>query len=84
MKILFAAINAKYVHTNIAVRYLSLYLKKQGFDADFAEYTINEPKGSVLRKLYAANAAVYGFSCYIWNISEVLSLAEDLREAGVS
>lgn len=80
MKILFAAINAKYVHTNIAVRYLSLYLKKQGFDVDFAEYTINEPKGSVLRKLYAANAAVYGFSCYIWNISEVLSLAEDLKK----
>ena len=41
MKILFAAINAKYVHTNIAVRYLSLYLKKQGTSDITTAHTFN-------------------------------------------
>ena len=37
MKVLFTAVNAKYVHTNIAVRYLKGYVKKHGIDAEFAE-----------------------------------------------
>ena len=79
MKILFVAQNAKYVHTNIAVRYLSKFISQKGFCASFSEFTINQPKDLVLRKLYMSDADVYGFSCYIWNIERVLSVAKDLK-----
>lgn len=79
MKVLFVAVNAKYVHTSLSVRFLAGYAKKCGIDADFAEYTINETKDMVLRKLYMSPADVYGFSCYIWNIGFVLSVARDLK-----
>ena len=79
MKVLFTAVNAKYVHTNIAVRYLKGYVKKHGIDAEFAEFTINETKDDVLKKLYMSYADVYGFSCYIWNIGFVLSVARNLK-----
>ena len=79
MKVLFAAVNAKYVHTSLSVRYLKNYVKKEGIDAEFSEFTINETKDNVLKKLYMSDADVYGFSCYIWNISFVLSVIGDLK-----
>ena len=79
MKVLFAAVNAKYVHTSLSVRYLKNYVKKAGIDAEFLEFTINETKDSVLKKLYMSHADVYGFSCYIWNIGFVLSVIGDLK-----
>ncbi len=80
MKTLMVAINAKYVHTNIAVRYITRCAKRQGLDADFCEFTINEPQNSVLGKLYSADCDIYGFSCYIWNIGYVLKLCRNLKK----
>ena len=79
MNTLFAAINSKYVHTNLAVRYLTSYCIKKGIDCEFEEYTINEPYFNVLEKLYMKNADIYAFSCYIWNIDYVLKIAERLK-----
>ena len=80
MKTLFVAVNAKYVHTNIAVRYLTLFCGERGIDCDFAEFTVNEPKNNILEKLYRSDADVYGFSCYIWNIGMVLELCRNLKQ----
>ena len=80
MKTLMVAINAKYVHTNIAVRYITGCAKRQGLNADFCEFTVNEPQNSVLGKLYAADCDAYGFSCYIWNIGHVLKLCQNLKK----
>ncbi len=80
MKALFVAINAKYVHTNIAVRYLTCYCGQSGLDCDFCEFTINEPKDSVLEKLYMSDCDAYGFSCYIWNIGRVLEICRNLKQ----
>ena len=74
IKLLLVAVNAKYVHTNIAVRYISRYNKSKNKNCEFCEFTINEPCSSVLAKLFAADCDVYGFSCYIWNIECVLKL----------
>lgn len=74
------AVNAKYVHTNIAVRYLSRYCCQQGLDCDFCEFTINEPKDSILEKLYMSDCDVYGFSCYIWNIGRILEICRNLKQ----
>lgn len=80
MKALFVAINAKYVHTNIAVRYLNHYCNHAGIECDFCEFTINEPKDNILEKLYMSDCDVYGFSCYIWNIGTVLEICRNLKQ----
>ena len=80
MKVLMVAVNAKYVHTNIAVRYITEYAKRQGKDFDFCEFSINEPQNNVLGKLYEADCDAYGFSCYIWNIDYVLRLCKSLKQ----
>lgn len=80
MKALFVAVNAKYVHTNIAVRYLAHSCKAKGVECDFCEFTINEPKDGILEKLYMSDCDVYGFSCYIWNIGRVLELCQNLKQ----
>ncbi len=80
MDVLFVAVNAKYVHTNIAVRYLTGGCKAKGFDCSFAEFTINEQKDIILKKLYMADTNIYGFSCYIWNIGLVLEICKNLKK----
>ncbi len=80
MKTLFVAVNAKYVHTNIAVRYLTQVCLGGGIDCRFVEFTINEPSNGILEKLYMSHADVYGFSCYIWNIGRVLELCRNLKQ----
>ena len=75
MRIMLVAVNAKYVHTNIAVRYISRYC-----NTDFCEFTVNEPQNNVLQKLYAMDCDAYGFSCYIWNIDYVLKLCQSLKK----
>lgn len=79
-KTLLVAVNAKYVHTNIAVRYISRYCKARGMECDFSEFTINEPKNNVLAKLYQADCDAYGFSCYIWNIGYIIELCKSLKK----
>ena len=80
LKTMLVAVNAKYVHTNIAVRYISRLCKEYNIDCEFSEFTINEPLDNVLRKLYAADCDAYGFSCYIWNIEYILKLAKLLKK----
>lgn len=78
MKILLAACNAKYIHSNLAVYDLKAY----SFDYDehviLREYTINQPKDEILKDIYSSGADVVCFSCYIWNISFVRELIRDL------
>ncbi|MBQ2932400.1 MAG: DUF4080 domain-containing protein [Clostridia bacterium] len=80
LKTMLVAVNAKYVHTNIAVRYISQVCKEQGLDCGFCEFTINEPQFNIISKLYAQDCDAYGFSCYIWNIGTVLKLCKSLKK----
>lgn len=80
MKILLAALNARYSHTNLAIRYLRNALNANGFDACIYETAINDNDGKILRDLYIADADVYCFSCYIWNIEKTLKAAADLKK----
>lgn len=78
MKILLAAVNAKYIHTSLSVRSLRAYAGN--YDVDFAEFTINEHVQDVLKKIYRYGADTVAFSCYIWNIEFVLKLADSLKK----
>ena len=89
MKIVLAALNAKYVHSNLAVYDLKAYADKQlmaVYDRAsmpqivIKEYTINHNLDQILQSLYQEKAAVVAFSCYIWNIHEILTIAKELHK----
>ncbi len=83
MKVLLAAVNAKYIHSNLAVFSLKAYAESQARAKDtvveIAEYTINQPEDGILEDLYRKKPDVVGFSCYIWNIEVVRRAAESLH-----
>lgn len=80
MNLLLAAVNAKYVHTNLALRYL---LKKTQniCNSEIREYSINDNILSVERDIILAKPDIIAFSCYIWNISFILTLCSNLKKA---
>ena len=82
MKVLLAAVNAKYIHSNLGVYSLKAYGESRvpGLAVEIGEYTINHRMDLVLQDIYLKKPEFLGFSCYIWNISQVEELAEDLSK----
>lgn len=83
MKFLLVAINAKYIHSNLAVYSLKAFNDKYGESADqveIAEYTINQYSEDIVRDIYKQKPDVIGFSCYIWNIDMVKEIASDYKK----
>ena len=80
MKILLAACNAKYIHSNPAVYDLRAYASRFKESILLGEYTINQTKDEVLKDIYRSGAEVVCFSCYIWNISYIKDLIHDLKK----
>ena len=80
MRVLLAAVNAKYIHSNLGVYSLKAYGESRvpGLQAEIGEYTINHRMDLVLQDIYLKKPDFIGFSCYIWNIRYVEQLAEDL------
>lgn len=77
MKTLLAAVNAKFIHTNIAVRSIREYSLLRGIkNIDFIEFTINQYTDFAAEKIYGLKPDVLIFSCYIWNIRFVIETAE--------
>ncbi len=80
MKILLAACNAKYIHSNPAVYDLKAYAAAYKDSVQIKEFTINQPKDEIMKEIYRSGADVVCFSCYIWNISLVRELIRDLKK----
>jgi radical SAM superfamily enzyme YgiQ (UPF0313 family) len=92
MKILLTAINAKYIHSNLAVYSLQAYVQKnRGITSlqettgeeicehqiEVAEFTINHRVDFILQEIYKKKPDVLLFSCYIWNFSYVCELIRE-------
>ena len=80
MKTILTAINAKYIHTNLAVRYLYNTIKDFS-DSEVMEFSINDNIFTIERKIILANPKILCFSCYIWNIRIILNLCSDIKRA---
>lgn len=83
MKFLLVAINAKYIHSNLAVYSLKTYAQKYGkgnSQIEIAEYTINQYTEEIMRDIYERRPDAIGFSCYIWNISMVKEIISDYKK----
>ncbi len=67
-KVLLTGINAKYIHSNLAIRYLQKYCKAYADHIQVVEYTINNHYDHVLQEIYRMRPDILTLSCYIWNI----------------
>ncbi|WP_096154955.1 MULTISPECIES: B12-binding domain-containing radical SAM protein [Bacillus] len=79
MKTIVSTLNAKYIHTNIAIRYLKAYAKPE-YDVEIVEYTIKDPAMNIVSDLIQRNPDIIGFSCYIWNIEETIKVINMLKK----
>ncbi len=77
MKILLTTLNAKYIHTNLAIRLL-FQLNKHREGLQWREFTINQPQDEVAEA--CSKFEIVAFSCYIWNITQTLEVAAKIKE----
>jgi len=84
MKVLLTALNAKYIHSSLAIRYLEKYCNKYKGEKDYIievkEFSINEPLDQIMAEIYQSGADVLAFSVYIWNIEHTLKLMDSLKK----
>ena len=78
MKTILSTLNAKYIHTNLAIRYLKAAAQPE-FDCELAEYTIKDPAFNIVSDIFQKKPDVVGFSCYIWNINETIAVIRMLK-----
>ena len=80
MKTVLVAINAKYIHSNLAVYSLRSYARTFGYEPELLEFTINQQKDQILKGIYEAKPDLLCFSCYIWNLSYAEEIIEDIKK----
>lgn len=83
MNIICTTLNAKYIHTNLAIRYLKAYAAPQ-FDVQLTEYTIKDPVMNIVTDLIQRKPEIIGFSCYIWNIEETIKVIKMIKKINPS
>lgn len=79
MKIVLAALNSKFIHSNLALRYLKAYTKDMDYDSNIREFTINDRMEKVLEEIIKEEPDIVAFSCYIWNIEFIQGLAKLIK-----
>ncbi len=80
MKILLVGINAKYIHSNLAIRSLRNYASPYKESISLAEYTINQYTNDILTDIYKQKPDFIGFSCYIWNFEMIKKLGREMKK----
>ena len=81
MKILLTTLNSKFIHTNLAIRYLNQMVKDiEGINVEMREYTINNELDFILKDIYSNNYDVILFSTYIWNINDIVKICNNLKK----
>lgn len=78
MNIILTTLNAKFIHTNLALRCLKAYAEPE-YHPSIIEYTIKDPTFNIVSDLYQKKPNVVGFSCYIWNIEETIKVIKMLK-----
>lgn len=81
MKILLVTLDSKFIHANLAVRYLKNFCKNDNFDIIIKEFTINQKQEYMLGEIFSADADLICFSTYVWNVEYIKELAYIIKEA---
>lgn len=80
VKVLLIGINAKYIHSNLAVHSLKAYADRYKENIEIVEYTINHYKDFILGDIFKKKPDIIGFSSYIWNIELVTGIISELQK----
>lgn len=80
MKVVLATLNAKYIHSSLALRYLRAFVQTDFPNVHIREYTIKEPANHIVADLFQQQPALIGFSVYIWNVVETLEILNLLKK----
>ena len=81
MKILLTTLNSKYIHSNLALKYLYAVCEDFHECLYLQEFTINNDNDYIYGELIREGYDIICFSCYIWNIERTLSLVDDIKKA---
>ncbi len=79
MKILLTAVNSKYIHSNLAVRYLRQFTKDMAYECKVREFSINDRDERILEEIIKERPDVVAFSTYIWNIEMITRLSHLIK-----
>lgn len=80
LKVLLTTLNSKFIHSSLALRYLRAYCSDKPWDLRLREFTINHSIHTITGEIFRENPDVVAFSCYIWNITETLTLARRIKQ----
>lgn len=78
MRTVLSTLNAKYIHTSLALRWLYV-ANKDRFDISFKEYTIKENIDKVADELLETKSNIIGLSVSIWNVAQTKELVSLLK-----
>ena len=81
MRVLLTTLNSKYVHSNLALKYMYSMACESDLDVSLFEYTINNDKSYVYTEILRGGYDIVCFSCYIWNIEQIKELGANLKKA---
>ncbi|CEP66318.1 Elongator protein 3/MiaB/NifB [Moorella glycerini] len=79
MRVLLATLNAKYIHVNLALRYLQACCRELPLEFILEEFTINDRPENIAARIYRHRPDLAAFSCYIWNIDPTLAVIQVLK-----
>ena len=79
MKVTLVAINSKYIHSNLAVRYLKRFTEDLKYTCNIQEFSINDRVERIVEEIILKEPEVVAFSCYIWNISYVKKVSRLIK-----
>lgn len=79
MKTVITTLNAKYIHTSLALRWLYVS-NKDRCDIQFKEYAIKENPEIIAADLLSTGCDIVGLSVYIWNVSLMGRLISLLKQ----
>lgn len=80
MRVLLTTLNSKFIHSNLALRYLKASLKHLPLTLIMDEFTINDHLKRVVGDIYRHKPDIIALSCYIWNIRETLMVVESIKK----
>ncbi len=80
LKVLLVSLNAKFIHSSLALRYIAAYCEPFKDSMEVRELTINHEENDLIKEIYLAKPDVIGFSCYIWNMQQIKTIIPILKQ----
>jgi len=79
-RLLLICINARYTHSNLAIRYLRNYVSDLAYELKIIEFSINQKFLEILEQIAHNKPDILAFSVYIWNTDLVRLLLPEITK----